>query len=656
MPDMPFLTWMFHKAVLLGAVWTVAANAQPLEWQTMVGEWRISQAYAKQPDAPVESLDVAFIEEGRFHPGGNWQALTAGWQPLRESVCKFSSMGEHEILYAVAVVESPEAASGILALGADDGVRAFWNGREAVRSDTVSCLFLDDHTGSVEVLKGDNILLIKLENWAGPAGFCARLLPHADTARRAAFATAVDTISGGAVLTVPDLSFDLLNRAGELVASHRCAGNRHRWAAWQRGSSRAGWHFYLPTEAEAFCERIRVWAPLDGSEPSQGERALLGEWPKAELLGRVLPLPAPKAAPGGKLRQTETTLTDEKDRPIRGAVFFDAVTGVVSPAEEKAPGVYLLPVPVVYGKELAFTAPGRTEGEVWLGTDGSSRALSKGDPAAVVLNLWLQDETGRPVAGAFGKLLRGEEEEAISVADAEGRLPLRMSAEQVTRLAGSDSVVVEIRAPGFAPVFFRPAEEQPEEEVETGDEALPATAAHLTLRRVPPLHIQFVNADSGVAITWEDAWAASQAPDAPLSYAKRDDRGIAIMVDGQGPGSRLLLVADGFIPQALEMDEKSWSAGRVVARLKPARPLKGVVLDTEGKPVRGAAAWFPEWMGVSLSGGWERTGSDGKFTIRTHAGVPVEIPIYASGYESIQVEMDPAKHTDTPLEVRLRAD
>ena len=107
------------------------------------------------------------------------------------------------------------------------------------------------------------------------------------------------------------------------------------------------------------------------------------------------------------------------------------------------------------------------------------------------------------------------------------------------------------------------------------------------------------------------------------------------------------------MPQAMETDEAVWRSGALEARLRPAEPLHGVVLDRAGSPLRGAAAWFPEFRGESLPGGWERTGMDGRFTIRTHTGSPAEIAIYALGGPTFYVPMAVTSE-DKPQEVRIK--
>jgi hypothetical protein len=76
------------------------------------------------------------------------------------------------------------------------------------------------------------------------------------------------------------------------------------------------------------------------------------------------------------------------------------------------------------------------------------------------------------------------------------------------------------------------------------------------------------------------------------------------------------------------------------------------VLDAENRPLRGAVGWFPKFEGEDLPGGWERTGMDGRFTIRTHTGSPAEIAIYAKRGPTFEVRMEKTSE-DQPMVIRV---
>jgi hypothetical protein len=639
-------------AVLVLRLVSGEAFAEPLKWNCLLREWRVSPLIPKKLGAANESLDTPLLDETAFTPEGDWENLTREWDPKDNTVCEFGYLNSDRVVYGVAVIECVAAGEGLLAIGADDGFRAYWNGQEVAGSDSVNCVFLDDHLAKVSLRQGRNVLLIKLENWAGPAGFCARLIPHQDTNRRFALYTRDDRILIAQTVAVPDLVFEFLDEAGGLVASLPCSGNRHRWAAWQKVSKRAVWPLYLPEAVPEFA-RVRLRRD-DANGP------MLGELTRQQFSEQRVALEDVMTGRYPPLKKT-LQLKLPNDDPISGAFFFNAESGAPVAAEETSPGSYLLPDAPLFSVRHPFIAPGRTQGEVLLTLSGGLRAVSKGHKAEAVMLMHVMTTEEKPLAGVLGRLLVGDKSEAVAISDASGQLPFRLTAAEVNELNKAKDVKIEISAPGHAPLRLDPASAQPaEEELAAGLKRrdqngvmLPTTRMTAVMQKVLPLRVQFINARTSHAITWEDAWVISQLSGAPSTEQHRDESGVALLTQGHGPGSTLLLVAEGFMPQAMETDETVWRSGVLEARMEPAEPLHGIVLDKVGSPLRGAAAWFPEFRGEPLPGGWERTGMDGRFTIRTHTGSPAEIAIYALGGPTFYVPMAVTSE-DKPQEVRIK--
>jgi hypothetical protein len=627
---------------------TKEVGAEPLSLNCLIREWRLSRPIDKQAGAPHESLDTPLIEEAAFTPEGDWETLTQDWEARTVFACDFGYLNSDRVVYGVAVVECEAAGEAVLAIGADDGFRAYWNGAEVLASNSVNCVFLDDHLAKVTLRQGRNVLLMKLENWAGPAGYCARLTPHQEVSRRLAVATADDQIPIADVVEVPDLVFELLDEAGRTLAQYPCSGNRYRWAAWQRVSRRAAWLLYLPEAMPTFARlRLRL----------AGETARV----VAELPSTAFDLPLAYLKKEDWRRDPVKTVDITMHGPISGAVFFSAESGDRVPAEEVAPGTYRLPEPAVFAVEYAFMAPGRTQGTVLLRPGKRARVINRGQIAAAVLLVQAVDEAGRPLAAAVAHLLVKGKKHHTAISDAEGRLPFRLSRSEASWLAGADEVMIEVSAAGHAPVRLNPAAFEPtEQELEAGLRQpdgegllLPTTQLKATLAAGKALDVTFIHAFTGEVIQWEDAWVINQAQGGAASVTQhRDQNGIARLTQGHGPGSRLLLVAEGFTPQAVETDAALWERGHFKALMQPAEPLHGVVLDAQNRPLRGAVGWFPKFEGEDLPGGWERTGMDGRFTIRTHTGSPAEIAIYAKRGPTFEVRMEKTSE-DQPMVIRV---
>jgi hypothetical protein len=83
---------------------------------------------------------------------------------------------EMVIAYALTWVYSPKSCTVPLLLGSDDGVKVFCNGREIHRFLDVRIAVPDQDRIELNLKKGWNSLLLKLENNFGGYAFYARLL------------------------------------------------------------------------------------------------------------------------------------------------------------------------------------------------------------------------------------------------------------------------------------------------------------------------------------------------------------------------------------------------------------------------------------------------------------------------------------------------
>ncbi len=87
------------------------------------------------------------------------------------------------VVYAFCQVNSPENQKSILALGSNDGVQAFLNGKKIHEHHPRSGRWLqkDNDYVPVELQKGDNNLMLKIDEGTGDFGFMARFLDYDST-------------------------------------------------------------------------------------------------------------------------------------------------------------------------------------------------------------------------------------------------------------------------------------------------------------------------------------------------------------------------------------------------------------------------------------------------------------------------------------------
>jgi len=103
------------------------------------------------------------------------------WQ-LVESKSDVVNLMPHEgpkdfaIAYAWAEIELPESRPALLGLGSDDAVKVWLNGKLVHENWTARGVVKDDDLVRVDLEKGTNRLLLKIQNQQGPWGFVCRLV------------------------------------------------------------------------------------------------------------------------------------------------------------------------------------------------------------------------------------------------------------------------------------------------------------------------------------------------------------------------------------------------------------------------------------------------------------------------------------------------
>ena len=155
------------------------------EYKNLIKEWALIGPFPTDKDRtgfdavypPEEELKSDAIYEGR-----NGQQIR--WTTVRRDNGKIEldhwlEPSDYYVLYAACVVHSPRDLKTTLHLGSDDGVKAWLNGQLVHTNKTSRPLWIDVDHAEVELKKGENILLLKVEQLSGGAGFAARFSdPH----------------------------------------------------------------------------------------------------------------------------------------------------------------------------------------------------------------------------------------------------------------------------------------------------------------------------------------------------------------------------------------------------------------------------------------------------------------------------------------------
>ena len=115
--------------------------------------------------------------------GPEMDAAMAVWQPLNAEVVSGGIVdleklfgGDNRVAYLVANIVSEEPAQVTLSMGSDDGIKAWLNGELVHEQMAIRPLGPDTDKVAVNLIKGENILLLKVVDVAGQWGACARMV------------------------------------------------------------------------------------------------------------------------------------------------------------------------------------------------------------------------------------------------------------------------------------------------------------------------------------------------------------------------------------------------------------------------------------------------------------------------------------------------
>jgi hypothetical protein len=127
---------------------------------------------------PEKEIDLKSRHLGRDNKVISWQALRepSGRILLNEII----SPKDDCVVYGACIVEPPEAGRYTMLLGSDDGVKVWINGKEVWRHAQERSLKVDNDKVEVELEKGPNLLVLKVEQGTGDVGWAVRFLDPED--------------------------------------------------------------------------------------------------------------------------------------------------------------------------------------------------------------------------------------------------------------------------------------------------------------------------------------------------------------------------------------------------------------------------------------------------------------------------------------------
>ena len=148
---------------------------------------------ARQKQAFAEDLLASVGGESGVQPEAGAKVIIAGktfeWRVVSSHADAVDLMigktpEEFSIAYAWAGIEMPQATGGLLGIGSDDGVKVWLNGRQVHENWIGRGTQPDDDVVPVQWEKGNNRLLLKVQNMEGPWGFVCRWMGPESQARK----------------------------------------------------------------------------------------------------------------------------------------------------------------------------------------------------------------------------------------------------------------------------------------------------------------------------------------------------------------------------------------------------------------------------------------------------------------------------------------
>ena len=130
---------------------------------------------------PEKEFDRTATYEGVGDKKIGWREATADSRNGLVSLHDLLSPYENTVAYAICTVESSRDQASDLFAGSDDGIKIWVNGKEILSNHIHRGYSEDAEHVRVALKKGENTILVKVDNGAGPMGFGLRIADPEDT-------------------------------------------------------------------------------------------------------------------------------------------------------------------------------------------------------------------------------------------------------------------------------------------------------------------------------------------------------------------------------------------------------------------------------------------------------------------------------------------
>jgi hypothetical protein len=145
--------------------WLATARVEP----PAVGVWEASQAFT------AESFDAAFATE--FGPEPEGKEVETTWRTITVEPGKLAANiagKENAAVFVRTTLTAAKPRTVVLALGSDDGVRVWLNGKKVHENKVLRGAVDANDSVTLELNQGENALLVQIVNSGGPDGLIVR--------------------------------------------------------------------------------------------------------------------------------------------------------------------------------------------------------------------------------------------------------------------------------------------------------------------------------------------------------------------------------------------------------------------------------------------------------------------------------------------------
>lgn len=579
----------------------------PFEWNVFLGPWYVIGPFPKrQPEGARRGLDIDYLgtePQVRLDASVPYGGKEHRWKRYDRQVLDFNAVARLDeqkesgvVAYGWTRFLSDKVQDAVLAIGSDDGFVAWLNGEKVAEHIDIRGDYLDDDRVVVHLREGENTLLFKVENWTGPWGAVARLLPpHIEQPLLNFEWTDADCLGRFENFQLPDLSVDYLDSRGQQVATRQCSGFRaHNW-------TRPLYQLYADAP-EPTPQSVHVRIQQDGYAPFEKIIPWNEAWREPvevaadgamTVAGHVVDAETGTPIAGARI-VSANRLLGESSGPD-GSFQFHGVSPFRDYVTVSAPGYIVRFVHPDVHRSLPLEVSLRTGGKTLRG-----RVIdNQGDPIEGVL-IWTW--VWRPVS-------MGRED----VTDRDGRflvagIPSSARSVEVT-VQHLDYVPLKYFTQDLGDADITEVVYQMQRGAVVTGRVMAQTGSHIL---------------SGVRVAWGQGRDRTSA--FPDVFTDVDGRYRLTDVP-RGP-NLVFALGEEFAPAVRQMNAEPGYTVEVDFGLEPGQDIVGRVIGPDGKPVSHARVLVDDWNGLHTLEREAVTDEDGRFVL--HHMPPTSITLSAA--------------------------